>query len=182
MTTASAVASPVYTSTLHGTAFLEVVPTGRGVRVQRTESGRTLNPFWTVWLQQLLFEKVDRKYNVFADVRDGNVNVSARMSAEGLIATIQRIACEIRPLPKPPIDWRHESTSPGYTLWWVDEDHPADVVSLLKTCKLPGKSRLSANCSFVELWRDPRMSDPTIGILRLMVELHLALALAPNGS
>ncbi len=175
MTTATAVASPVYNATLHETAYLEVIPTGRGVRVQRTESGRILNPFWTVWLQKLLFEKVDKRHAVIADIQGDYVNVSARMTKAGLIATIQCIGCNIEPLPVPPIIYRHDTTRPGYAIW--DMDDLTDVTNQIRTCRLPGKSNVSSRGSYIVLKRDPRVIDPTIGILRLMVELHVALAL-----
>lgn len=175
MTAAVAIATPVNTRCSRGTAYLEVVAVRRGVRVQRTDSGRTLNPFWDVWLRKLLLSKANVRLGLSVKLDDKSVFVSSsRISPESLVAVVQSIASVIVPIPSPPIRRRKYSIRSSSAFWWVDDD--ADVTECLRRIRLPKGSTVDGGESLVIL-NHSRRSPFRIGIICRMVELHVALAL-----
>lgn len=172
----TAVATPVNTMCLNGTAYLEVIPVRNGVRVQRTSSGRTLNPFWDVWLRNLVLTKGNAGKGLGVALGDGSVFVSSsRIKSNGLLQTVRSIASVITPLPHPPIRRRHESTRSSNAQWWVDDE--ADVTECLKSIRLPRGSSVRGGEWWVDL-NHPRRSPLRISVVCRMVELHVALNFA----
>lgn len=166
-------ASPVITSTRKGTAYLEIVPHGKKVRVQRTEAGRSLNRFWTVWLRKLLLEQTDPKHGFAVELRGSSILVSSSTTAQGLMETVRSLAAQITPLRKPPISLREDWTTSRSASWEVHGD--VDLSECLESLELPQKSRVDVSGTwFVSLTRH-RSNSFRIGELCLMVELHVAL-------
>ncbi len=165
--------SPIASANQSGVAYLEIVPYDGGVRVQRTDAGRrSLNPFWTVWLRQLILEKADPKHSFAVELRDSDVFVSSSSTPEGLMETVRAFGCRIHPLPLP-MRRRHAST----TSRWMSWDTEVDLSEPLKLLSLPGgKFRTWATPLHAVLERDQR-NKFQIGTLGLMVECHIARTL-----
>jgi hypothetical protein len=164
-------ASPVLTSTKKGTAYLEIIPHGNKVRVQRTDAGKTLNKFWTVWLRQLLMEQTDRKHGFAVELRGSSVLVSSNTSPEGLMETVRAMAARIVPLSNPPMTrWGLDATS-SFMPWRVKDE--VDLTECLKSLRLPRGAHVTNGRWLMSLKRSQKCPF-RISELALMVEYHVA--------
>jgi hypothetical protein len=159
---------PIPSATSKRTAFLEIVPHGDKLRVQRTEAGRALNNFWDVWLKQLMLDKTEPRDGVSIELPGNNVLIGSNLPRDGLISMVYGIAGLIRPLPAPPMKRRAISSS--VEVWWefTTDDDLTECFSVLD---LPGPVRFQYGCSLRRGQKNPL----GIGELARMVELHVAL-------
>lgn len=160
---------PIPSATKNHTPFLEMVPHGDKLRVQRTDAGRTLNNFWDVWLKQLMFDKTDPRDGVSVELRGNNVLIGSNLPCDGLAAMVYGIAGLIRPLPKPPLK-RRDYAGSSVDIWW-DVTTDDDLTECLSMIDLPQPTRLDYGLRLKRGQKHPL----GIGELARMVELHVAL-------
>lgn len=163
--------SPVHSTTESGIPYLEIVPSHKGVRVQRTEVGHCLNRFWTIWLRELVLHDTARKHGFAVELRDSSVRVSSNTTPEGLMETVRALAARIVPLPNPPIVRQEWSAKTNGMSWIVRGD--VDLTECLKSLRLPRGARVEGGYWSVTLWRSPKCLFKTRD-LALMVEYHVA--------
>ncbi len=159
-----------------GTAFLRIVPQQNGqVRVEPTKAGRTLNPFWSVWLRQLILDKTDTKNGFVVDLRDNDMLVSSQLTQEGLVATVLHFAVQIRPLPKSPMI---RSFTSKYEIAWRPKDWSIELDDeaweRVSALKLPPHYRVDNGRYTIWLRRGQR-GKVSIFLPARLIELHLAL-------
>ena len=172
----SSTASPILTATKKGTAYLEIVPHGTKIRVQRTDSGRTLNRFWTAQLRQLLLEQTSPKHGFAVELRGSSILVSSNTSQQGLMETVRMLASRITPVPNPPMTRRDSTISNRYMSWFVDDG--VDLTDCLSTLRLP-RAGVTGGLWHISLDRSQRCLF-RIGELALMVESHVATTWVPE--
>lgn len=166
------VVSPVTSRTSKGTAYLEIVPQQDGrVRIQRTETGKTLNKFWTIWLRRLILTSTCPKDGFAVELKGAEVLVSASLSRQAIVSTVSALAEHIVPIPNPPIYRRVDAIRSRQAIW--DVDPSVDLSEALNGIRLPHPAVLKLQNGLLTLDRGAK-NPFTIGELCLIVEEHVA--------
>ncbi len=142
----------IKTPTRKGTSYLEIVTISENeVRVQPTESGRSLNTFWPWWLYQTVIDNADLLPNFSVGAAKNAVFVSSEMDTSDLITTVEQIADIVRPIKNPPMRRSGYSESGNFrngrfATW---QTHGYDLTRILEKLHLPGQVKLRVWPSFV---------------------------------
>jgi hypothetical protein len=158
-----------------GAAYLEIVPNHAGVRVRPTELGkRALNPFWPIWLRQLLLEqtKTERGYGV--EVSNRHVLVTSEASPEATTGTVHHIAAQLQPLKRAPLVREFVDPGSGGNIRWSIKERSRAIpwALILDNIELPKRVRLRAN-----LWPKD-YHDFTVGTVTLQRPQHFHVPLS----
>lgn len=108
------------------------------IRLIPTEVGRhALNPFWPVWLRQMILHKTRSEASFSVEIQNKYVMLSGGSSLAALEPTVVGLAAQIRPLPEV---LKLNDDAPEHVLRWAIRDKrryiPIDMmVSALKVPK-----------------------------------------------
>ena len=172
----AATAQPVASATQKGTAFLQIVEFSGGVRVERTQTGKTALPrYWPEWLWWNLLNHDDTRYTVAVDIHESNsVVVEPNAPFEGLTQAVVARASKIRPVHSLESAIFQRDSQGGIVEWEVYADRVDDIRDCLRGLSLPGDARVFLRDRWLlTLTRDRHNPFPIRNLAR-MVEHQVA--------
>ena len=175
----AATAQPVASATQKGTAFLQIVEFSGGVRVERTQTGKTALPrYWPEWLWWNLLNRTDIKHGFAVGLHESDsVIVQSDTTTEGLTGTVRAFASEIRPVHSLASAMSLMSSYRDVTNWHVYRDRFDDVRDGLRQLKLPGEARVSLRDGWLLTLKRDRHDLLPLRNLARMVEHRVAKSL-----
>lgn len=152
------------------------------LRLVPTELGRhTLNPFWTIWLRQMILRKTRPEESFGVEIQNKYVMLSGGKSLAALEATVVGLAAQIRPLPTV---LELDDAAPDHVLRWMirRRQHYVPIGLIVDALKVPRGVTLSFSSWYHQddypsmLSVSRRHNDRrSMRDLRLDIELQVAL-------
>ncbi len=165
-----------------GTPFLVMEKCAKGVRIRPSARyGRKLNPFWQVWMRDLL-RKADAKYQLRIKINTRDVRVTSKLPVDDWIMVVWNLAANVVQLPTPPMerDTSREDFFDGVK-WIVDPG--VNLTEIVRNVELPAAvSRFFSLSGGIEaiyldrLGKGRRKCIFPLSDVRQMVEWQIALA------